>query len=237
MSAGKLFLLPNLLDESLDAAPFLPANLSPIIQSLQGLIAESEKSGRRYLRRFLTHDQMAALPLKTLNEHSAPDQLEELLAPLKNGEIWGLISDAGLPCIADPGSDLVALARKHQIAIQAVPGPSSIILSLQLSGFNGQKFSFHGYLPREPDLLEKQIIELEKRSRAERSTQIWIEAPYRSSKMLEFLKSKLQPQTRLFVGVQLTTPSERTASLTIAEWRKTSFPIEKEPAVFLIFAH
>ena len=236
MSVGKLLLLPNLLDESLEASPFLPANLGGIVLTLQGLIAESEKSGRRYLRRFITHDQMAALPLQTLNEHSAPDHLETLLAPLKQGEIWGLISDAGLPCIADPGSDLVALCRKWAIRVEPIAGPSSIIMALQLSGFSGQRFAFHGYLPREPDLLEKQIVELEKRSRAEHSSQIWIEAPYRSAKMLEFLKSKLQPSTRLCVAVQLTTPHERSASLTIAEWRKTTFPIEKEPTVFLILS-
>ena len=236
MSAGKLILLPNLLDESLDAFHFLPAGVGPVVGTLQGLIAESEKAGRRYLRRFLTHDQMAALPLQTLNEHSSPEQLQVLLAPLMRGETWGLISDAGLPCLADPGSDLVAAARKQSVVVQAIAGPSSIVMALQLSGFTGQRFAFHGYLPREADLLEKQVVELEKRSRAEISSQIWIEAPYRSLKMLEFLKTKLQPSTRLCVAVQLTTAQERSASLPISEWKKTSFPLEKEPAVFLIQA-
>ncbi len=232
--AGKLLLLPNLLDETLPAAPFLPAETAQAVASIQGLICESEKAGRRYVRRFLTHDQMAALPLQTLNEHSLPEHLEELLVPLKNGEIWGLVTDAGLPCIADPGSDLVWKARCAGIAVQTIVGPCSILMALQLSGFSGQKFSFHGYLPREADLLEKQVAELEKRSLAERATQIWIEAPYRSSKMLDFLKIKLHPSTRLCVAVQLTTPSERVVSMPVEQWRKTSFPIEKEPAVFLL---
>jgi 16S rRNA (cytidine1402-2'-O)-methyltransferase len=235
MSDGKLILLPNLLDETLDAFNFLPAGVGPLVGTLQGLIAESEKAGRRYLRRFLTHDQMAALPLQTLNEHSSPEQLQVLLAPLLRGETWGLISDAGLPCLADPGADLVGAARKQKVSVQAVAGPSSIVMALQLSGFSGQRFAFHGYLPREPDLLEKRIVELEKRSGMEHSSQIWIEAPYRSSKMLEFLKTKLQPSTHLCVAVQLTTPHERSASLSISEWKKISFPIEKEPAVFLIY--
>ncbi len=231
---SRLFLLPNLLCDEADAAWHLPAATGQIVASLQGLIVESEKAARRYLRRFLSHDQMAAMPLKTLNEHSLPAELDLLLQPLLQGETWGLISDAGLPCIADPGADLVAKAQKKGVVVQALSGPSSILMALQLSGFTGQRFAFHGYLPREAPLLEKQILELEKKSRADSSSQIWIEAPYRSAKLLEALKTSLHPATRLCVAVQLTSPHQRCISLSIAEWRKFSFPLEKEPAVFLI---
>lgn len=231
---GKLILLPNLLDDEADAALHLPAATGEIVSSLQGLIAESEKPARRYLRRFISHEEMAALPLRTLNEHSQPGEVDLLLEPMLQGETWGLISDAGLPCIADPGSDLVAKAQKKGIAVQTLAGPSSILMALQLSGFTGQRFAFHGYLPREAPLLEKQILELEKKSKHDQSSQIWIEAPYRSAKLLDMLKQTLHPSTRLCVAVRLTSPHQRSVSLPIAEWRKFSFPLEKEPAVFLL---
>jgi 16S rRNA (cytidine1402-2'-O)-methyltransferase len=226
--SGKLILLPNLLDETLPIEPFFPSSVTESVRSLQGLIAESEKMARRYLRKFLSHDEMAKMPLAILNEHTT--SIQELIYPMERGEVWGLISDAGLPCIADPGSDLVWLAHQKGIQVETRVGPSSIIMALQLSGLGGQAFTFHGYLPREIPELERKVRELEKRG----ETQIWIEAPYRSSKMLECLKQTLQPTTKLCVAVQLTTPHQRVVSQTVAGWRKSSFPLEKEPAVFLI---
>lgn len=234
MERGKLILLPNLLHVEADVSLSLPAGIGSVVSSLKGLIAESEKEARRYLRRFISHDEMKAAALQILNEHTSPKDLQSLLEPMISGETWGLISDAGLPCIADPGSDLVALAWKKEIEVQTIAGPSSILMALQLSGFTGQRFSFHGYLPREQPLLEKEIAELEKRSRSDRAAQIWIEAPYRSAKLLELLKAKLQPSTRLCVAVQLTSLQQRCLSTTIADWKKRSFLLEKEPAVFLI---
>ncbi|MCC6127977.1 MAG: SAM-dependent methyltransferase [Chlamydiae bacterium] len=229
-----MILLPNLLHEEADLALSLPAGIGSIVSTLSGLIAEGEKEARRYLRKFLSHDEMKAVPLQLLNEHTSAKEIESLLEPMMCGETWGLISDAGLPCVADPGSDLVALAYKNDIAVQTIAGPSSIMMALQLSGFTGQRFSFHGYLPRELPLLEKEIVELEKRSRSDRATQVWIEAPYRSAKLFDLLKTKLQPSTRLCVAVQLTSNSQRCLSTSLAEWKKRPFHIEKEPAVFLI---
>lgn len=225
---GKLYLLPNLLEESLPAEPFLPTSVAEAVRTIQGLIAESEKMARRYLRRFLTHDEMAKRPIMLLNEHSK--EVMPLMQPLLRGEIWGLISDAGLPCLADPGSDLVWLAHQNGIEVETFVGPSSIVMALQLSGFGGQHFSFHGYLPREPQELEKKVLGLEKQP----GTKIWIEAPYRSAKMLDILKQVLKPATRLCVAANLTTPTERVVSQTIARWREISFVLEKEPVVFLI---
>jgi 16S rRNA (cytidine1402-2'-O)-methyltransferase len=230
MSTGKLILLPNLLDEGAAIDFSFPPAISSLVASLNGLICESDKEGRRFLRRFLSHDQMAALPLRNLNEHTLPTELKTLVEPLLKGETWGLISDAGLPCIADPGAEVVWLAREKGIEIEALSGPSSLLLSLQLSGFSGQRFTFHGYLPREIPDLEKKIKELEKRSKEE--TQIWIEAPYRSAKMLDLLQKTLQPFTRLCVAVNLTSSNQRVASSLIKNWNP--FPIQKEPAVFLL---
>lgn len=225
---GKLLLLPNLLDEELPVEPFLPVSVSAAVASTQGLIVESEKMGRRYLRKFLSHEEMAKRPLAILNEHSK--DLKELIAPIERGEIWGLISDAGLPCIADPGSDLVWLAHQKGIEVETFVGPSSLLMALQLSGFSGQEFSFHGYLPRELQDLERKIRELEKR----KGSHLWIEAPYRSLKMLETLKTTLEPHTRLCVAVHLTTPKQRVVSQSVLKWKSFHFPLEKEPAVFLI---
>lgn len=226
--SGKLLLLPNLLDESLPIEPFFPISVNKAVATLQGLIAESDKMARRYLRRFLSHDDMAKMPLSILNEHT--QDLSPLIQPILNGETWGLISDAGLPCIADPGADLVWLAHQKNIAVETFVGPSSLIMALQLSGFNGQQFAFHGYLPREVPELERTLRELEKRP----GTQIWIEAPYRSAKMLDLLKRVLQPSTKLCVAVNLTLPTQRLASQPVAKWKSAPFPLEKEPAVFLI---
>ena len=232
---GKLLLLPNLLDESLPYETFLPASVKAAVASLQGLIAESEKAGRRYARRFLSHEEMARLPLKTLNEHTPEAELNSLILPMEKGEVWGLISDAGLPCIADPGAPLVATANQKKIPVETFAGPCSLVFALQLSGFFGQNFSFHGYLPREIPDLEQTLGDLEKRSRS--GTQIWIEAPYRSSKMLEILKRILHPATRLCVAVNLTMPNQRVLSQTAEKWKSDPFSLQKEPAVFLLDSH
>jgi len=232
MPAGKLLLLPNVLEESLPEGPFLPASLVDAVSGLDGLIAESERSARRYLCRFLSHEKMAALPLRLLNEHTPPQEIGSLLTPIASGQAWGLLSDAGLPCIADPGADLVAAARQSGIGVEAVPGPCSLILALQLSGFSGQRFSFHGYLPRDEEELQRAVQDLERR--AEEGTQIWIEAPYRSLKMFDFLKRRLHPTTLLCVAINLTTLLERVESHPVQAWKSLPFSMGKEPAVFLI---
>lgn len=232
MKQGKLLLLPNLLDESLSPEMFLPSSVGIAVNSIQGIIAESEKAARRYLRKFVSHEHMAKLPIRLLNEHTPKEELEDLLLPLRKGEVWGLISDAGLPCIADPGSDLVFLAHSNGIDVETFVGPCSLIMALQLSGFSGQSFTFHGYLPRDSNELEIKLKELEKKT--PHTTQIWIEAPYRSAKMLDFLKSILNPTTKLCVAVNLTLPSQKIVSMAIAKWKNFAMDLQKDPAVFLI---
>jgi 16S rRNA (cytidine1402-2'-O)-methyltransferase len=233
---GKLILLPNLLEETLTPEGFLPATLGATIKTIHGLIAESEKSARRYLRKFLTHEEMAAMPLRLLNEHSKESDLVELLAPLEQGECWGLISDAGLPCIADPGADLVWRAQSAGIAVETHAGPSSIIYALQLSGFPSQRFTFHGYLPRELTELEQAIRSLEKTSKSEGSAHVFIEAPYRSAKIFDMLLATLSPQTRLCVAASLTMPTQRVYSQTISRWKTSKIQLAKEPVVFVVYA-
>jgi 16S rRNA (cytidine1402-2'-O)-methyltransferase len=229
---AKLILLPNLLNEDAPIDEFLSTGVATAVRSIQGLIAESEKAGRRYLRKFLSHEEMNAKPIHLLNEHT--NGLGELIEPLLRNETWGLISDAGLPCLADPGANLVALAHEKGVVVETYAGPSSIIFALQLSGFSGQKFAFHGYLPRENPQLEQTLFDLEKRAKTE--TQIFIEAPYRSAKMLTFLLATLKVGTRLCVASSLATSKQRVISQSVMKWREMPGDnLGKEPAVFLIF--
>jgi 16S rRNA (cytidine1402-2'-O)-methyltransferase len=232
---GHLFLLPNLLDDELAIEPFLPASVKEAVQSLDGLIAESEKGARRYLRHFVCHDRLAAMPLKLLNEHTPPSEIDSLLDPIARGECWGLLSDAGLPSLADPGAPLVFRAHQRHLVVSTLPGPSSIVMAIQLSGLPGQRFAFHGYLPREMPALQEALIHLEKRSRQDDATQIWIEAPYRSARIAAAAITTLQPSTFFCIALSLTTSRQRVCVQRIDEWRRQAFQIEKEPAVFLLF--
>jgi 16S rRNA (cytidine1402-2'-O)-methyltransferase len=221
-----LHLFPNLLHEESDGALFLPPIVLQCLQEVQGVIAESEKEARRYLKRFLPHFRQ--IPIQLLNEHT--QEIAPLLTPLLKGEIWGLISDAGLPCIADPGAALVATAREKGIHIEAHAGPSAIILALMLSGLPAQAFAFHGYLPREEAALKAQLKTLE----TQNATHLFIEAPYRSQKLLEILVATLHNKTQLCIASDLMGPKQFVATKTIAKWKESALPnIHKQPTVFL----
>jgi len=228
---GTLYLLPNLLCDEASIASSLPPNIHEIIQKLDGVISESEKPARR----FLGHFKRASLPQKLLNEHTDLKELPELLQPLLEGKNLGLLSDAGLPCIADPGAELVRLARQKNIPIQAIVGPSSIFLALMLSGLGGQRFSFHGYLPRDAAPRQEAIRRLERNSRKEASTELFMEAPYRNQELLKALIETLEPTTELALCTDLTAPTESVIVKSIAEFRKDGLPeINKRPTVFVL---
>jgi 16S rRNA (cytidine1402-2'-O)-methyltransferase len=232
-----LLLLPNLLSEVKHHEPYLPASVDKAVKSLNGLIAESAEGGLRYLKRFLPLDDARKIPIALYNEHT-PDDVEFLLEPIRAGERWGLISDAGLPCIADPGAKLVSRARQSGIVVQAFVGPSSMLLALMLSGLPGQKFSFLGYLGKDPITRKKEIGLLEKRALADGATQIFIEAPYRNKHTLESLLEVLSPETLLCVAWDLTLNSQGIVSQPVHLWKKSPLPnIEKKPAIFLVAAN
>jgi len=209
-----LHLLPNILHEE----SLWRCDLPP----LQALIAESEKGGRQFLKKFTGQ---IAIPIYLLNEHT--HDIKSLLE-LKEEEI-GLVSDAGLPCLADPGAELVFLARKKGIEIKAYPGPSSITLSLMLSGLPSQKFTFHGYLERDPIALQKQLV-----SFSSHMTHIFIETPYRNQKMLEMILKVRRPHDLLCVCCDLMGPNQQVISKPINEWSSVS-EFQKRPAIFLIY--
>ena len=236
----RLILLPNVLnDEQPTIDSCFTADVIILVPKLDGLIAESEKGGRHYLKRFSFPEgkTFRDIPIKLLSEHTKESEFLELLMPIMQGQVWGLVSDAGLPCLADPGAKLVFLARQKGVDIEAHMGPSSIVLALMLSGLGAQKFCFEGYLPKEASELTGAIKQLEQRAIKEVSTHIFIETPYRSQQMLEKLISILQEKMKLSVSLDLTLPSQLVMTKTIKEWRKDpKVDIQKRLAVFVIGA-
>lgn len=231
-----LLLLPNLLGEHLHHEVFLPKSVAKAVSTIDGLIAESEKEGRRYLSRFETKKPASEIPIALFNEHTSPDDIDFFLEPIVAGERWGLVSDAGLPCIADPGSKLVLRARQRGINVQAYVGPSSILLALMLSGLPGQKFFFHGYLDRDFQKRKSQLMRLAEMSAKEEVTQVFIEAPYRNAHALECLLEALPEHALVSVGWNLTLPTQGMVTQTVQQWKKASLPnLEKKPAIFLFF--
>lgn len=230
-----LLLLPNVLGEQRHHELFLPTSVDRAVQSIDGLIAESEQCGRRFLSRFKTERPANEIPIALFNEHTPDDHIDFLLEPIIKGERWGLVSDGGLPCIADPGDRLVSRARVLGIPIQAFVGPSSILLGLMLSGLPGQQFTFHGYLDKEPSKRQERIKQLEKDTKKNGYTQIFIEAPYRNQHLLESLVNTLTDSTRLCVAWDLTLPSQGILSQPVGIWKKSPLPnLEKKAAIFLI---
>jgi 16S rRNA (cytidine1402-2'-O)-methyltransferase len=231
-----LVLLPNVLgDQNIDDA--LPKTIFEVIDTLDGMVAESHREAIRYLCKFLDKDRANSLPLEILNEHTTKDEINSIFETIaKDNKRWGIISDCGLPCIADPGTSLVMMANRRNIKVEVVPGPSSIIIALMLSGMSGQSFAFNGYLPRKYDEMKKQITMMEKRAYMEMSTQMWMDAPYRSCKMISDVINILRPQTLLCVAADVTLSSQIVISKTVGQWRKDKSidKFKKKPSIFLI---
>lgn len=234
---GTLLLLPNLLGDQKHHELFLPASVDKAVSTIDGLLAESESGARRYLSRFKTAKPAHLMPVAVMGSHPTDKELDFFLEPMVAGERWGLVADAGLPCVADPGANLVRRARQLGIQIQAFTGPSSILLSLMLSGLPGQRFSFQGYIAREPEQREKELLRLQKASKEQEATQIFIEAPYRNKHTLDAALECLAETTWLCVAWDLTLPTQGLVSQPVSTWRKTALPnIEKKPAIFLLYA-
>lgn len=230
-----LLLLPNLLGDHRHVEVFLPSSVAKAVRSIDGLIAESETAGRRYLTQFETKRPAADIPIALFNEHTPNDHIDFLLEPIVKGERWGLVSDAGLPCIADPGAQLVRRARQQGLLVQSFVGPSSILIALMLSGLPGQKFFFHGYLDREPEKRHAQLKQLAQMGREEQATQIFMEAPYRNVHTLEAALKALPNYAQLCVAWDLTMPTQGVISQTVESWKKSTLPhLEKKPAIFLV---
>jgi len=198
-------------------------------------VVEELRTARRFLSRYGLRGHIDELDFHVLNEHTTPAEVEAML-PLFDGQDVGLMSEAGLPAVADPGAALVALCHRHGIEVVPLVGPSSLMLALMGSGLNGQSFAFRGYIPAKTDERRAALRELEKQSRALNQSQILIETPYRNDALFADLLQGLSPATRLCVAADLTLPTQFLRTRTVAEWRKAPATIGKRPCVFILLA-
>lgn len=229
-----LYLIPVTLGDT-EIDHVLPNNNRNIIAGISHFVVENIRSARRFLRRSNPDIVIDDLTFYTLDEHTRPEEISSYLAPLREGKPVGVISEAGCPAIADPGADLVAIAQRESLPVVPLVGPSSILMSLMASGFNGQSFAFNGYLPVEPGERTRKIKQLEQRAYSEDQTQIFIETPYRNHKMIEELVRTCRPTTRLCVACDISCEGEEIHTRTIAQWKKAQYDIQKRPAIFLIY--
>ncbi len=233
MNKGILYLLPCPIGET---APeeVLPAHNFEVMRGLDYFIVEEVRTARRFLSK-AGMGPIDRLEFAELNEHTPAAEIEAMLAPIVAGRSAGVISEAGVPAVADPGSDIVAAAHRKGIRVIPLVGPSSILMALMASGLNGQSFAFNGYLPVKPPERSRAIKHFERRARTENQPQIFIETPYRNGKLFEELAASCDPGTRLTVAVDISGPEEFILTLTAAEWRRRPAPdLHKRPAIFII---
>lgn len=229
-----LYLIPVTLGET-PINQVLPDYNHDIIVNIKHFIVENIRSARRFLKQVEKSIDIDELTFYELNRHTDRKIIGEYLEPLKKGQAVGIISEAGCPAIADPGADVVAIAQGRGIKVVPLVGPSSIIMSLMGSGFNGQQFAFNGYLPVDVPGRIKALKKLENKVYNEDQTQIFIETPYRNSKMMETMLNSLRPTTKVCIAAGITTPQELIITKTVEKWKKEKMPeFEKVPCVFLI---
>jgi 16S rRNA (cytidine1402-2'-O)-methyltransferase len=230
---GTLWLIPNTLDDGNPRQSLSPAVIGQIGQ-LRYFIVENEKSARRFLVKAGFKDLLEEMEFGLLDEHTRSEDLEPLILPILKGRDAGLLSESGCPGVADPGADLVRQAHAGGIPVKPLAGPSSIIMAVMAGGLNGQRFVFHGYLPAKPQERIRKIREIESRSRQNKETQVFIEAPYRNRQMLADLLITLSPDTYLSVAVDLMTSQELIKTARIWEWTGFDTDLNKRLAVFSI---
>jgi len=230
---GNLYLIPTTLGES-DTARVIPSEVSSIVKGISYFIVENIRTARRYLRKMDPTLNIDDLTFFELNQHTDSQVTESYLNPIVEGFDVGIISEAGCPGIADPGAEVVKQAHIKHIRVIPLVGPSSILLSLMASGMNGQNFAFIGYIPVKPAERVKAIREIEKRSGVEKQTQIFIEAPYRNTQLINDLINTLNDQTRLCIACDITLDTEYIKTQTVSQWKKGVPDLNKRPAIFLI---
>lgn len=229
-----LYLIPNLLGET-PVEQVLPAYNHEIIMGIRHFIVEDVRTARRFLKLVDRSIDIDQITFYTLNKHTRPDEIAGMLKPLEEGFAMGVISEAGCPAVADPGADVVAIAQRKNLKVVPLVGPSSIILAVMGSGFNGQSFAFNGYLPIEPDERIRTLKKLEQRAYSEGQTQLFIETPYRNSRMMADILKACRPQTRLCIAAGLTTDQEYICTRTVKEWGGKLPNLDKIPTIFLIY--
>ena len=229
-----LYLIPVTLGDT-EHSRALPAYNREVILSLKHFIVENVRTARRFLKKMEPSIVIDELNFSELNEHTSPEKIVDMLAPLETGESVGVISEAGCPAVADPGADLVAVAQRKGYRVTPLVGPSSILMALMASGFNGQRFAFQGYLPVDAAKRIERMKVLEARMYAEEETQIFIETPYRNNKLLEDFIRVCKPSTRLCIASNITCDDEFIRTRPVKEWARNMPDLKKKPAIFLIY--
>jgi 16S rRNA (cytidine1402-2'-O)-methyltransferase len=231
---GTLYLIPSLLAET-EAGDVIPGGVMRLLPRLKFFIVEELRTARRFLKKCAPEIVIDDLTFLVFNEHSAKENLSEFLNPLLEGHDTGLLSEAGIPCVADPGSEIVRAAHEAGIRVKPLSGPSSIILALAASGFNGQNFVFHGYLPVDKNERIRKIREIEKAALSGNQTQVFIETPYRNTAMIQAILSTCHNETLFCLATGISSEDETIISRTIKEWKNNIPDPGKHPAVFLLF--
>lgn len=234
MAYGKIYMLPCPISEG-NPYDVLPEANRAVMGGLDYFIVENVRTARRFLSAAKIGRPIEELEFAECNEHTTALEIEPLLKPILEGRSAGIISEAGLPGVADPGADVVALAQRKGIEVIPLVGPSSILMALMASGQNGQSFAFNGYLPIKPAERAKALRNFERRAQVEGQSQIFIEAPYRNEKLLGDMLATLSGTTRVTVAVDITSPTQIIRTLSVEQWRKTPQPdMHKRPTIFII---
>jgi 16S rRNA (cytidine1402-2'-O)-methyltransferase len=234
MPAGTLYLIPVPLAEDAAARSFTPY-LVDTINQISEYIVENEKTARKFLKLAGLTIPQSELVIHDYGKHQRNTDLKEFFTGLLAGKDAGLMSEAGCPGIADPGADIVAEAHRRSIKVVPLVGPSSILLALMASGFNGQSFTFHGYLPIDKEQRSKRIKDLEGQAERLNQTQLFIETPFRNNQILNEILKVCKPATRLCVACNLTAANELVETKTVSEWKKQQPDLHKQPAIFLLY--
>ncbi len=234
MNKGRLYLIPTILADG-EVASVIPEGTLAVIRRLDHFIVEEIRTARRFLIKAGISKPINDLTFNIFNEHSKEPDLDSYLSCTLSGHDIGLLSEAGVPCVADPGSQIVKAA--HELGIRVVPltGPSSILLAIMASGFNGQNFCFLGYLPSDKAMRLKKIKEIERTIREKDQTQVFIETPYRNLQLFDSLVAVCHEETMLCIATGISGAEEHIESRSIGTWKKTKPEINKKPAIFLLY--
>lgn len=230
---GTIYLIPSPLGDT-NISEVIPSGVTEIVASLKHFVVEDVRTARRYLSKAGQKGKIDSLFFYTLNEHTQDKEVTEYLKIALSGEDLGIISEAGLPAVADPGSKLVELAHKEGIKVRPLSGPSSIFLALMASGMNGQSFAFRGYLPVKTDVRREVIREMERLSDQKGQSQIFIETPYRNNSLLKDLLLVCRRGKLLCIAASITTDQEDIRTMTIEEWSSRTPDLNKKPAIFIL---
>ena len=229
-----LYLLPVTLgDTPLDKV--LPSYNLEVIAHIRHFIVEDVRSARRFLKKVNKEFDIDSMTFYPLNKHTSPADISGYLKPLQEGNPMGVISEAGCPAVADPGADVVAIAQQKNLKVVPLVGPSSTILSVMASGFNGQSFSFNGYLPIEAGERAKKLKQLEQRVYTEQQTQLFIETPYRNNRLMEDILHHCRPQTKLCIAANITCEDQYIKTQSVKNWQGHLPDLSKTPCIFLLY--